>query len=609
LKNSGLSYILIILLSGCLLPLQGQISPGELTTSHADLEGISNCTKCHTLGDKVSNEKCLECHTILKARIDAAKGFHVSADVRGQDCFKCHSEHHGRHFEMIRFDVDNFDHTKTGYTLAGAHDKLDCAECHKPDFIADKKIREISGTYLGLGTACLTCHDDYHQNTLSKDCAGCHNADAFTPATLFVHDKTDFPLRGAHRDVDCASCHAVTETEGKNFQEFGGIAFSNCSSCHDDVHNGRFGTNCKECHVEESFRTFRGMGSFNHNKTKFPLLGKHSSVSCSDCHDTHVSTAEMFKDFTHRDVSNCVSCHEDVHAQKFGIDCKSCHSEQSFQTIKNMDAFNHGLTDYALEGKHLEVDCRSCHEAKMTDPLPHTRCVDCHDDYHEGQFVSVSGPTDCAECHSVQGFPGSSFTVEQHNAGNFALTGGHLATPCFACHLTDDKWVFRDIGTRCNTCHEDAHHGTIDERYYPDKACESCHNTAAWQTVVFDHAQTGFALEEAHARATCTACHIPDTTLTATSQFVFSELSTTCADCHADVHRAQFETEGETDCTRCHGFGHWKPSSFDHNSARFVLEGAHLEVACGECHKETAGSDGPFTVYRLEKMACVDCHL
>ncbi|MFZ4401794.1 MAG: hypothetical protein ACOYO1_17325, partial [Bacteroidales bacterium] len=40
-----------------------QISPGELSNYHSHLEGISNCTKCHVLGEQLSNDKCLACHT------------------------------------------------------------------------------------------------------------------------------------------------------------------------------------------------------------------------------------------------------------------------------------------------------------------------------------------------------------------------------------------------------------------------------------------------------------------------------------------------------------------------------------------------------------------
>ena len=60
-----------------------QISPGDLAEAHAHLEGMSNCTECHTLGEKVSNDKCLECHTLLKDRVDNKLGYHSSEDISG----------------------------------------------------------------------------------------------------------------------------------------------------------------------------------------------------------------------------------------------------------------------------------------------------------------------------------------------------------------------------------------------------------------------------------------------------------------------------------------------------------------------------------------------
>ena len=93
-------YILLmtILSTLFLAKLHAQISPGDLTKAHADLEGIFKCTQCHILGDKVSNDKCLECHKEIKSRIDQKKGYHASREVRGKDCAVCHSEHHGRNF-------------------------------------------------------------------------------------------------------------------------------------------------------------------------------------------------------------------------------------------------------------------------------------------------------------------------------------------------------------------------------------------------------------------------------------------------------------------------------------------------------------------------------
>ena len=127
---------LILLTAGA--SVSAQISPGKLTESHAHLEGLSNCTKCHLLGEKVSNEKCLDCHREIAARIKDRKGYHFSPVVRANDCSKCHSEHHGRNFQMIHLDTGEFSHAETGYDLLGAHAGLSCKVCHKPENSIEK---------------------------------------------------------------------------------------------------------------------------------------------------------------------------------------------------------------------------------------------------------------------------------------------------------------------------------------------------------------------------------------------------------------------------------------------------------------------------------------
>ena len=58
-----------------------QISPGDLSKAHASLEGVSNCTKCHTVGKKVTSEKCLDCHKEINLSI-FIENFNVSCLVR-----------------------------------------------------------------------------------------------------------------------------------------------------------------------------------------------------------------------------------------------------------------------------------------------------------------------------------------------------------------------------------------------------------------------------------------------------------------------------------------------------------------------------------------------
>ncbi|MBK8562334.1 MAG: cytochrome C [Saprospiraceae bacterium] len=427
-----------------------QLSPGDLATPHAKLEGMSNCTQCHVLGDKVSNDKCLTCHKEIKGLVDKKRGYHNSKDVKGKDCATCHSDHHGRKFDMVRFDEKKFDHNLAGYKLEGAHAKVDCRQCHEPDYVADANLKKRKDTFLGLGQQCLDCHTDYHQKTLPNDCAKCHGMDDFKPANKFNHDKADFVLVGKHKAIDCKECHKVEVKNGKEFQQFTGIAFKNCNACHLDVHKSHLGNDCKQCHNEQSFVNTSALSKFNHGKTNFTLKGKHKAVDCAQCHSMASATPQnVFQDRLGVKTSECATCHRDPHEGKFGVDCAGCHNENSFHkvTASNLDDFNHALTGFELQGKHAAVDCRKCHTSdNLTDPLPHNTCAACHSDFHEGQFTPLppngGGPPDCAACHTTEGFAGSTFSLEQHAQTKFPLDGAHVATPCFSCHLKQDKWRF-----------------------------------------------------------------------------------------------------------------------------------------------------------------------
>ncbi|KAF0128565.1 MAG: Cytochrome c family protein [Bacteroidetes bacterium] len=510
--------------------LFSQISPGDLAEAHAHLEGLSNCTLCHTLGSKVSDSKCLDCHKELKSRIDLNKGYHVSKEVKNKSCVSCHNDHHGRKFEIIRFDTTNYDHQLSGYELEGSHNNIACKACHQQKFISDKQLKQKKYTFLGLQTECLSCHTDYHQKTLSNNCLDCHGFDKFSPAEKFNHAKTDYPLVGKHTDVECLKCHKKEIKNGLDFQQFNGIQFANCNSCHTDVHEN-----------------------------------------------------------------------------KFGNDCKKCHTETSFRTIKTISNFDHSKTDYPLEGKHLTVVCSACHKKAYTEKLKFINCIDCHTDYHKGQLSKPGIPLNCASCHTVNGFQGSSYSVEQHQASVFPLKGAHVATPCFECHKKTDVWSFREIGKDCNDCHKDIHQSYIDEKYYPQANCLSCHDEQSWGKVVFDHELTGFRLEGKHQQPSCRACHFKEEKDGTVTQR-FSGLTEKCTVCHTDNHQQQFDVEGVTDCRKCHDFENWKATNFNHNTTKFPLVGKHAEIACTDCHKETIQNNTRFIPYKLSDYRCEACH-
>lgn len=590
------------------------MSPGDLTKAHAGLEGVFNCTKCHDLGNKVSNDKCLSCHQEIKSRIDHGTGYHASKEARGKTCSSCHSDHHGRNFDIIRFEEKKFNHNLTSYQLTGGHAKIDCRQCHKPDYIEDKGLKKRSNTFLGLSKDCKSCHSDPHQNTLSNDCARCHTTTAFAPAGNFDHNKADFALLGKHKSVGCVECHKKETRNGKPFQRFSGVPFSNCNSCHKDPHNSNLGTNCKQCHTEESFASLSGLKKFDHSATLFPLKGKHRQADCGGCHNLVATPTSIFQDRKAVRTNDCARCHKDVHDNKFGTNCAECHNEESFRASGSLKNFNHDRTGFELEGKHEAVDCRKCHTTKnFTDPLPHYNCTDCHKDYHEGQLASILGfSPDCAKCHTVNGFSGSMFSIEDHAKTKFPLDGGHLATPCFACHKpeTAKKWQFRNIGSKCADCHKDVHEGFLDKKFYPNQACEKCHVTASWEENHFDHNLTKFKLQGAHAKQACMACHGKegDENHLPVGYQKFAGLPTTCTACHKNVHDRQFEKNGVTDCMRCHAFNNWDAVKFDHNKTAFKLEGKHTKVDCAGCHKASLMNGEQVVQYKLKSFKCIDCH-
>lgn len=600
---------LIYFLAFALLPafrLEAQLSAGPLSNAHKDLEGLSNCTKCHEIGNKVSNSRCLDCHREIKASMDRNRGYHASAEVRPKDCAQCHSDHHGRNFDMVRFDEKQFNHNLTNYPLTGAHKQIDCRQCHQPDHIADQNLKKRRETFMGLDTKCASCHQDVHRATLGNDCAKCHTTSDFAPASQFNHDKTNFALSGKHKNVQCIECHRKETVNGGVFQHFDGVLFKNCNNCHDDPHQNNLGNNCKECHTEQTFNDWAALNRFNHNKTPFALKGKHKQTACKECHKADVAPSLVFQDRLGIPNERCDQCHRDVHEGAFGTNCAQCHTENSFRGTASLEGFDHDKTHFALEGKHEAVDCKKCHTSgSMTDPVPHNKCASCHADFHEGQFSVVHNKMDCAACHTVDGFSGSSFGVEQHALTAFRLEGAHVATPCFACHLKNDRWIFKNIGSRCVDCHQDIHKGQIAERWYPNQTCEKCHTVASWRNNRFDHNQTAFALQGAHAKQDCRACHVPDEVH---KHGQFAGKSSRCADCHEDTHNGQFAAGGTVNCAQCHSFEAWAIPHFDHNKTRFKLDGKHAHVACAACHKTIQKNEVTFVQYKFDNFECVTCH-
>lgn len=538
---NNIIFSIALLLSG--LNLAAQFSPGKLSQAHSDLEGLSNCTKCHELGAKVSEQLCLDCHKTLDFLINTNRGYHASTEVKSKACVSCHSEHHGLKFNSVRIDEETFNHNLTGYKLEGQHDKIECRDCHKPDFIASTEIKERTDTYLGMEQDCLNCHVDYHQTTLGESCTDCHGFEDFKTLLGFDHNNTDYALKGAHLEVDCIKCHKKTSRNGKEFQQFSDVPFAKCTDCHEDEHQGKFGISCTDCHSINSWQKLKLSNRFDHNLTDYPLEGQHRTVSCADCH-----TGGDYK----RDLAfgQCLDCHDDYHEGEFvkadlsKPDCKECHSLAEKFTYSFYDLEDHQESEYPLLGAHMATPCFACHKASEDErwsfKFNSTTCIECHLDIHVG-FIDTSfyPGQDCKACHQMESWVKLEF---DHAKTDWPLELAHQETDCRACHFTEDtsldlgfKQEFKDLASDCYRCHaaDNIHGDQFEAAGSTD--CKTCHSasTKLWEATLFDHSKTEFPLEGKHKEVDCKECHK-------------SELKNSFGDFSTDYNIEKFQ------CIDCH---------------------------------------------------------
>jgi len=506
-RERKLLLIILIIVLSC-SGLTAQLSPGDLSDLHSHLEGLSNCTQCHVLGNKVSNDKCLACHSEIQERITLNKGYHVSAEVKGKQCIVCHSDHNGKNFQLIRMDVAKFDHRQTGYSLSLPHSKKECKDCHNPQYIVNYKIKIKKFTYIGLGTECLNCHADYHQKTLSSDCLNCHNEDSFKPATKFNHATSKFPLVGKHLNVECLKCHKIELAEGKKFQQFTGVEYSGCTNCHKDPHQNKFGQNCSQCHSEESFKAVKVSKNFDHNKTNFKLIDKHRTVNCQACHKSKFTDPLKH--------NRCSDCHSDYHKKQFaknGVspDCSKCHSEKGFKLF-SYTIEQHKAGAFPLRGAHEAIPCIDCHKKQIQWSFRDIgiNCKDCHKDIHQSIITTKYYPeANCKICHKENRWDDISF---DHSKTSFNLDGAHARNVCRSCHFRQDpsgiiKQQFSGLPKNCGECHKDRHFNQFEKN--GNTNCAECHDSENWKASKFDHNNTAFKLDGKHINVACEKCHMP----------------------------------------------------------------------------------------------------
>jgi hypothetical protein len=581
---------------------------------------------------------CAQCHTsrniaaVRRTEI-ALKDLDRSFLGLGTDCASCHQDaHRGQlgancatcHSQSSWKPAPGFNHANTRYPLTGMHQSVSCERCHSASSAAGASNGVVERVFRDVKSGdCVDCHKDPHLGSFAGGCKQCHATSSWKTISFadskFDHSRTKYPLTGLHVKVACLACH-----KGTNFSS--PIRSAQCMDCHSDKHKGQFLARvdkgeCATCHTVNGFKPTSYTVQM-HASTPYPLAGKHVSVACAACHQPKGEATDY-----HPKSGDCLTCHHDAHKGQFAgapyaNRCESCHVVDGFKP-STFTAELHSATRYPLAGKHVSVTCEKCHENKgeATDFHPKSGdCLACHRDAHQDQFAAAPYANKCESCHTLDGFHPSTFTVTRHRDSKFQLTGGHAATACVECHKPRveanalgmaklpgmDSHQFRFSDTSCVTCHNDPH-GTLTDSHL---SCESCHTLRGWSpTLAFDHSKTTFPLEGSHRTMDCQQCHKAAFAADGLRRMSFRDAPGNCAGCHEDVHGGQFPKAKEDNCASCHGTTRWKPSSFDHESARFSLAGAHRAVSCEACHKSRKEVDGrAVLVYGETKRECAACH-
>jgi hypothetical protein len=283
------------------------------TMTNFKLEGkhaAKSCNDCHQVKAKMkytwNNDNCSNCH-------DTPHKDQFTAKLNRQDCRECHTTE-----SFIK--RKKFDHSQTKTDIGINHTGISCSKCHKP--AKPKKLRQFSKRPMRQFkfpnkdlNSCASCHEDPHKGSFGPNCSSCHMGRDWKISKNY---HKEFKLKGIHLALSCKECH----TDNKHL---GGTS-DQCIQCHqkDDVHYGSL-PDCADCHTQNVWESTK----FSHSLTGFPLIGKHRTLECINCHTngTYAGTPEDCSSCHLQDALNATSR---IHTMPTYMDCAKCHNQFSF---------------------------------------------------------------------------------------------------------------------------------------------------------------------------------------------------------------------------------------------------------------------------------------
>ena len=426
---------------GDLSAAQGQVRGG--VASHAEL--ASQCGACHAAvwsTDRMA-DRCLACHTEVAQELGSRQGLHGTIAASGE-CRDCHTDHRGAAASLTVAGLAGFPHDQLGWslrahTVATSGAATGCRDCH-PSALSAFDVASCRACHQRLDAAYLT----QHLADFGPACLGCHDG-LETYGKGFGH--ATYPLVGGHLGPACTSCHrdATTLVALK-------AAPTACVACHqaDDVHAGRLGTSCADCHSPSGWSG----ASFDHAQTGFAITGGHATPTCEACHP-----AGRFAGTP----TTCVGCHkaDDAHGGSFGTDCGACHRATTWSDA----TFDHSKSAFPLTGAHATVGCERCHAGGVFKGTPVT-CAACH---AKPASHTAGFSNDCASCHTTGAWTPASF----NGLHAFPMSHGGAGGVCATCHpSTFAAWT-------CAACHSNSsmasRHAGVSG--YSATGCVRCHPT------------------------------------------------------------------------------------------------------------------------------------
>lgn len=193
--------------------------------------------------------------------------------------------------------------------------------------------------------------------------------------------------------------------------------------------------------------------------------GVKKPLACNTCHGVTVDEAFVSSHEKKFDRAACIVCHHyvpgtrdwghDMHVKEFGLECSSCHHE-----------------DTSIEPEPM--NCADCHEAgKAPSKAPfeegvppgladsvHKRCASCHQEWFD------TGARSCVKCHFDKPLEGEKSQPRRH-ANMETMT-------CSSCHATEvAKLIPSGMKAHhgsCMGCHAEVGRGPRTQQ-----DCARCH--------------------------------------------------------------------------------------------------------------------------------------